>query len=91
MEDLLPILGISIPLVVVVGKFVIQPMAELIAKTMQQSRLEESSKPLADRMAATEERLERIERSLTRLVEEQEFRRELRSPESGSRAGLEGR
>jgi hypothetical protein len=45
--------------------------------------------PIAQRLTDTEERLERIERSLSRLLEEQEFRRELQSTQGGARAALD--
>jgi hypothetical protein len=89
MGELIPILGVSIPLVVVIGKFVIQPVLEAITKATQRPRVDENVAPIARRLAETEERLERMEQSLTRLLEEQEFRRELGMPQSATRPTID--
>ena len=89
MGELIPILGVSIPLVVVLGKFVIQPVVNAISKSMQSTGSDVNFAPIAQRLTDTEERLERIERSLTRLLEEQEFRRELQGSEGGTRPTLD--
>ena len=65
--------------------------ARALRKTIQQSRREENVAPMAQRLTETEERLERMERSLLRLLEEQEFRRELQSPTRGARAEADPR
>lgn len=87
MGELVPVIAVAIPLVVVLGKFVVEPLSRAIMKAVERDRGGQELAPLSDRLSATEERLERIERSLTRLLEEQEFRRELQSTSSSSPRG----
>jgi hypothetical protein len=90
MGELVPLLALSIPVIVVLGKFVVEPLSRAIMKAVERDRGSQELAPLAERLIATEERLERMERSLTRLLEEQEFRRELQSSQRSSRPSDEG-
>ena len=86
---LIPILGVSIPLVVVAGKFIVQPIIAALTRLSESERAAQSMAPVEQRLAATEERLERIERNLGRLLDEQEFQRNLLGRKSGSVPGSE--
>jgi len=80
MEDfgfLIPLIGVSIPLVVVVGKFIVQPIVQAITRASSASQEAQDTGPLLKRLAVTEERLENVERTLHQIAEEQEFQRKL--------------
>jgi hypothetical protein len=86
MEDtlalLIPIIGVSIPLVIVAGRFIVQPIVQAITQQSQNRENSQVVAPLAQRLAAAEDRIQQLERSLDRVVQEQEFARELRSGRS---------
>jgi hypothetical protein len=82
MEDvvrlLIPIMALAIPLVVVTSIFLVQPLVRVL------TRLAETQSNRAGiggdaRTAELEQRLSQIERTLQRVVEEQDFHRQLRS------------
>lgn len=81
MEDILPLLipiiGVSIPLVVVVGRFVVQPILETLNKQAELQSAARDSAPLAQRLAATEDRVAQLEKSLELVLETQEFQGKL--------------
>jgi hypothetical protein len=87
MEDvlplLIPIIGVSIPLVVVAGKFIVQPILQVLNKRTELQAAARDVEPLARRLEATEERLAMLEKSLDRVLEEQEFQGKLLSGHSG--------
>ena len=83
--ELIPIIGMLIPLTVLTGIFIVAPITNALARRSapQVGGGEETAK-LASRLAATEERLERIERSMRHLEEAQDFNRQLHAPPTGS-------
>ncbi len=77
MNDWVPILGVSIPLVAVFGRTVVQPILQFIERRRGSgSDLE----VLRERIALLEQSLEGVEGSLGRLEEEREFLRQLQAP-----------
>lgn len=86
MEDtlalLIPIIGVSIPLVIVAGRFIVQPIVQAVTRHADARDGNQLVAPLTQRLAAAEERIAQLERSMDRVVEEQEFHRELRSGRS---------
>ncbi len=76
---LIPIIGVSIPLVIVAGRFIVQPIVSAISRHADARDSSQLVVPLSQRLAAVEERIQRLERTLDRVVEDQEFNRELRS------------
>ncbi len=87
---LIPLIGVSIPLVVVAGKFIVQPIVQAITKvsTTQQAGVDPG--PLMQRLAATEERLDRLERTMRQIGEEQDFQRKLLSGRPGGKTEKTG-
>jgi hypothetical protein len=79
---LIPIIAVSIPLVVVAGRFVVQPITSAVLKLAESQAAAKNAAPLEQRLAYTEERLARLEKTLETLVEEQRFTRELLSSRS---------
>ncbi len=77
---LIPIIALMIPLTIVTGRFVIQPIVNALGKLADKQPTSGELANMAGRLAATEERLENIERVLYRLEEAQSFHRELRAP-----------
>ena len=93
MEDvlplLIPIIGVSIPLVVVAGRFIVQPILHALNRRTELELAARNAEPLTRRLEATEERLAQLEKSLHRVLEEQEFQGRLlsgRSPASAQGA-----
>ena len=88
MEDILPLLiplvGVSIPLVIVAGRFIVQPIVDGLARVAS-AQAGQELEPLEKRLAMTEERLAKMERSLERFAEEQEFQRRLLGRSAGAR------
>lgn len=85
---LIPIIGVSIPLVVVVGRFVVQPILETLNKQAELQSGARDVSPLVKRLEATEERLAQLERSLDRVVEAQEFQGKLLSARADAAGAL---
>ena len=85
---LIPIIGVSIPLVVVVGRFIVQPLVTAMAQHSS-SKDSQQLAPVTQRLAQAEERIQQLERSLERVVEEQEFHRKLSSGRPQSRSTVE--
>ena len=79
---LIPIMAVSIPLVVVAGRFVVQPILQTLNRQAELQSAARDVAPLAKRLEATEERLAQIEKSLDRVLEEQEFQGRLLSSRS---------
>lgn len=86
MEDvlplLIPIIGVSIPLVVVVGRFIVQPILQTLNRRTELQAAARDGEPLSRRLEATEERLTQLEKTLDRVREEQEFQNKLLSGHS---------
>jgi hypothetical protein len=76
MRELIPIFALSIPLMAVFGKAVVQPILNAILKHQQLQQSADSS-ALERRLAETEERLNATERTLRRVLEEQDFQGKL--------------
>jgi len=83
---LIPVMGVSIPLVVVVGAFIVQPIVKAVSRMQEARGAAPAIGPLEQRLQATEERLAQMERQMSRMVEEQEFQRNLLSSRGGSRS-----
>jgi len=83
MEDtialLIPVIGVSIPLVIVVGRFIVQPIVTALTRHIDSRSGSDLVVPLSQQMAAVEQRIQQLERSLDRVVQEQEFNRQLHS------------
>jgi hypothetical protein len=72
----IPIIALCIPLVTVVGKYIIQPLA---AQRLPQAN-DQRVQMLEQRLALVEQSMEAMERSMTRIAEVAEFHRELAAP-----------
>ncbi|HET7322380.1 MAG TPA: hypothetical protein VFI96_07805 [Longimicrobiaceae bacterium] len=86
---LIPILALSIPLVAVVGRVIIQPIVSAIselARSQQAPQLDDRS---AERIARLEAQLQEMDHAMARLVEDYEFRRELQQPRAESATALQ--
>lgn len=73
----IPILALFIPLIVLTGYFVIQPLVKVLgqlATTQSQTREGEAAER---QIAELEARMERMEHLLTRVVDEQRFHKAL--------------
>lgn len=93
MEDILPLLipiiGVSIPLVVVIGRFIVQPILQSLNRHAELQSAPRDDAQLMRRIEATEERLNQLEKSMDRVLEEQEFQNKLlagREPTGAQRA-----
>jgi hypothetical protein len=75
---LIPIIALSIPLTAVVGAAIVKPIVKAITGT--QKGPDPRVAQLSARLAATEERLEHVERALHRVEEAQDFHRQLAKP-----------
>jgi hypothetical protein len=80
---LIPIIAVSIPLVVVAGRFIVQPIVTAISRNADGRNTGQIVAPLAQRLEAAEDRIQELERSLERVVEEQAFERQLRTGRPG--------
>lgn len=80
---MIPIIAVSIPLVVVAGRFIVQPIVTAISRNADGRNTGQIVAPLAQRLEAAEDRIQELERSLERVVEEQAFERQLRTGRSG--------
>lgn len=89
MEDifplLIPLVGVSIPLVIVAGRFIVQPIVDGLARVATAQAGGDQIEPLEKRLAMTESRLAELERTLERIGEEQEFQRKLLGSRSAAR------
>jgi hypothetical protein len=83
---LIPVMGVSIPLVVVVGAFIVQPIVRAVSRMSDARSAVPALGPLEQRLQATEERLALMERQMGRMLEEQEFQRNLLSSRPGTRS-----
>ena len=82
MEDVvrmfIPIMALSIPLVIVTSVFLVQPVVRVLGR-LADAQNERQGISADSRVAALEQRLTRVENALERVLEEQEFHRQLRS------------
>jgi hypothetical protein len=78
MSILPALIGVSIPLVVVFGKFIVEPIVR--SRSVGGGESAERVALLERRMAVMEQTIEGMERSMNRLVEEAEFHRQLAAP-----------
>jgi hypothetical protein len=89
MEDifplLIPLVGVSIPLVIVAGRFIVQPIVDGLARVASAQAGSEQLEPLEKRLAMTESRLHELERTLGRIAEEQEFQSKMLGSRSAAR------
>lgn len=77
MVDWIPVLAVSIPLVAVFGRTVVQPILTFLERRQGAVR---ELQAMRERIAFLEQNLEGVETSVARLQEEQEFRRQLEAP-----------
>ena len=78
---LIPILALSIPLVAVVGRVIIEPIVKALTQLAQTERAGVAISAHDERRAAQlEARLDGMEQLLQRLVDDYEFRKALESP-----------
>lgn len=73
---LIPIFGVSIPLVVVFGKFILEPLLAARRASPDAQRIAY----LEQRVASLEQGMEGVERTVGRLTEENDFLRQLNAP-----------
>ncbi len=78
MGVLIPIFGVSIPLVVVIGKFILEPL--LAARRLGTGADAQRIAFLEARVQVLEHSLEGVERTMGRLTEENDFLRQLNAP-----------
>lgn len=83
---LIPVMGVSIPLVVVVGAFIVQPIVKAVSRVQDARGSMPALGPIEQRLQATETRLAQLERQMSRMLEEQEFQRNLLSGRASSRS-----
>lgn len=83
MGVLVPIFGVAIPLVVVIGKFIIEPLMASRRGGADAQRIAY----LEQRVASLEQGMEGVERTVGRLTEENDFLRQLNAPAKGAVAG----
>lgn len=76
MGVLIPIFGVSIPLVVVFGKCILEPLLASRRAWPDAQRIAY----LEQRVAALEQGMEGVERTVGRLTEENDFLRQLNAP-----------
>ena len=78
---LIPIIALSIPLVAVLGRVIVQPIVKAVTQLAQIQAGGGHDGALAEQRAAQlEARLEGIERVLARLADDYEFRKALEAP-----------
>jgi hypothetical protein len=82
------VIALLIPLTVITGIFIVTPIARALSRRSppQVGGGEEVAR-LANQLAATEERLDRVERALRHLEEAQDFNRQLRSSSQSALTG----
>jgi hypothetical protein len=85
LRTLIPVIGVSIPLVVVAGRFIVQPIVSSLTRLSESQKTGQAVAPLQSRLESTEQRLEQLERQLDRVIEEQQFQRSLLSNRSTAR------
>ncbi len=74
---LIPILALLIPLVAVIAHLLVKPVTEILAQRLEIQR--SAAAPLADeRIPQLERQIAELRGSLQRVLEEQEFERQLR-------------
>jgi hypothetical protein len=78
---LIPIIALSIPLVAVLGRVIVQPITKAVMHLAEIQAGDRSAPALSDHRAAElEARLDRIEQVLGRLADDYEFRQALEAP-----------
>ena len=79
---LIPIIALSIPLVAVLGRVIVQPIVKAVTHLaqIQATGVGQDAAQIERRTAMLEERLEGIEKVLGRLADDYEFRKELEAP-----------
>jgi hypothetical protein len=82
---LIPIIALSIPLVAVLGRVIVQPITKAVMHLAEIQAGDRSAPALSDHRAAElEARLDRIEQVLGRLADDYEFRQALQAPAPSS-------
>jgi len=74
---LVPMTALAIPLTAVVGHVVVKPIVEAITKLSSAQSARTAQAPAPEQLLQLEERLSSLERTLSRIEEEQEFQRKL--------------
>jgi hypothetical protein len=78
---LIPIIALSIPLVAVLGRVIVQPITKAVMHLAEIQAGDRSAPALSEtRAAELEARLDRIEQVLGRLADDYEFRQALQAP-----------
>jgi hypothetical protein len=78
---LIPIIALSIPLVAVLGRVIVQPITKAVMHLAEIQAGDRSAPALSEpRAAELEARLDRIEQVLGRLADDYEFRQALEAP-----------
>ena len=73
----IPILALFIPLIVLSGYFVIQPLVKVLGQLATSQSAAPERERAQRQIAELEARMERMEHLLTRVVDEQQFQRAL--------------
>ena len=84
---LIPILGVSIPLVAVTGRVIVQPLVQAVLRMTDAQERMAAGRDSEQRLARMEAQLELMERTLARVSEAQEFQGRLL--ESAPTRGIE--
>ncbi len=74
---LIPILALLIPLVAVTAHFLVKPIADELTKRLEAERAS-GTLPADPRIPVLERQVSELQRALERVLEEQEFERQLR-------------
>ncbi len=75
---LIPILALLIPLVAVTSHFLVKPVADILAGRLQTPNAPAGALPADPRIAELEHQVAELQVSLERVLQEQEFDRQLR-------------
>lgn len=73
---IIPMMALAIPLVVVTSRFIVQPVVKALTRLSDQSQ-GRADRTTDQRALELEQRMSSLERTLERILEEQEFQREL--------------
>ncbi|HKK08172.1 MAG TPA: hypothetical protein VKA44_04745 [Gemmatimonadota bacterium] len=78
--DLIPVIALSIPLVALVGKYIVAPLADALTHRAE-TRAEVADPGARRELEELRDRVDGLERTLGRVAEEQAFQRALQSGE----------
>lgn len=74
---LIPLMALSIPMIAVTGRFIVKPLVDAITRAGHERAGLESQQLLVGRIAALEDRLAGMERTLRQVQDAQSFQAQL--------------